>query len=285
MRWSSTGVRRSVPCRRRRRRRPRRRWPAGRGAGTRGSSRSARIGTAGRRRIRGSRPAAPCDGDLRFAPSAGTGSSDEFDGIPLAALDFYEALEADNSKTFWAAHKHLYESVKAPMLELTAELGPEFGVQAVSALSRRPVLRGQDPVQDPPGRLVRRVRAVPAGFGRWPVHRWRLLAVRPEEVADSAGQWMTSARGGAGEGRGGGGRAGLDIGGEPLTRVPRFTKDHPRADLLRHKTLTAGRDLAARLAGDAVRGADRRPGGIEPLVAWLRPSTAHSGRAEPRRPP
>ena len=50
-------------------------------------------------------------------------------GIPMTALDFYEALESDNSKSFWATHKQVYEAeVKAPMLELTSELGPEFGV-------------------------------------------------------------------------------------------------------------------------------------------------------------
>jgi uncharacterized protein (DUF2461 family) len=51
-----------------------------------------------------------------------------FTGIPTAALDFYEDLEADNSKAFWTAHKHIYEeSVRAPMEALAVELAPEFG--------------------------------------------------------------------------------------------------------------------------------------------------------------
>lgn len=51
-----------------------------------------------------------------------------FDGIPLAALDFYEDLENDNSKSFWTKHKHVYEeSVRAPLESLAAELAPEFG--------------------------------------------------------------------------------------------------------------------------------------------------------------
>ena len=50
----------------------------------------------------------------------------KFDGIPLAALDFYEDLEIDNSKSFWTAHKHVYdESVRAPLEALAAELEPE----------------------------------------------------------------------------------------------------------------------------------------------------------------
>jgi uncharacterized protein (DUF2461 family) len=51
-----------------------------------------------------------------------------FTGIPIAALDFYEDLEADNSKVFWTAHKHIYDdSVKAPIETLVLELADEFG--------------------------------------------------------------------------------------------------------------------------------------------------------------
>ena len=35
-----------------------------------------------------------------------------FAGFPFAGLDFYEDLEADNSKTFWAANKLLSLSKK-----------------------------------------------------------------------------------------------------------------------------------------------------------------------------
>ena len=55
-----------------------------------------------------------------------------FAGFPVAALDFYEDLETDNTKSFWEAHKRVYdESVKAPMMALTAELEPEFGAAKV----------------------------------------------------------------------------------------------------------------------------------------------------------
>ncbi len=51
-----------------------------------------------------------------------------FNGIPVAALDFYEDLETDNSKAFWTAHKQVYdEMVKAPLEALSAALAPEFG--------------------------------------------------------------------------------------------------------------------------------------------------------------
>jgi uncharacterized protein (TIGR02453 family) len=51
-----------------------------------------------------------------------------FSGWPEQALDFYEDLENDNSKSFWTAHKAIYdEAVLRPMTELTEELADEFG--------------------------------------------------------------------------------------------------------------------------------------------------------------
>ena len=51
-----------------------------------------------------------------------------FQGFPEQALEFYEGLEADNTKAYWADHRATYESsVKAPMQELLARLEPEFG--------------------------------------------------------------------------------------------------------------------------------------------------------------
>src|SRR5918994_3745810 len=52
----------------------------------------------------------------------------DFQGFPVAALDFYDDLEVDNTKSFWAKHKAVYDgSVKAPMVALCAALEPEFG--------------------------------------------------------------------------------------------------------------------------------------------------------------
>src|SRR5260221_7393535 len=51
-----------------------------------------------------------------------------FQGWPEEALDFYEGLEADNSKAYWIAHKAIYEEkVRGPMAELLEELEPDFG--------------------------------------------------------------------------------------------------------------------------------------------------------------
>src|SRR2546427_9074221 len=51
-----------------------------------------------------------------------------FRGWPAEALEFFEGLEADNSKSYWQANKAVYEQiVRAPMEELLAELEPEWG--------------------------------------------------------------------------------------------------------------------------------------------------------------
>ena len=51
-----------------------------------------------------------------------------FQGWPIEAVEFYEGLEADNSKVYWQDNKAVYDrQVKAPMEELLAELADEFG--------------------------------------------------------------------------------------------------------------------------------------------------------------
>ena len=51
-----------------------------------------------------------------------------FRGWPVEAVEFYEGLQADNSKPYWQDHKDVYEQcVRTPMEQLLAELAAEFG--------------------------------------------------------------------------------------------------------------------------------------------------------------
>jgi uncharacterized protein (TIGR02453 family) len=51
-----------------------------------------------------------------------------FAGWPGGAVEFFEDIEEDNTKSFWQAHIATYEAaVKRPMEELLVELEPEFG--------------------------------------------------------------------------------------------------------------------------------------------------------------
>ena len=51
-----------------------------------------------------------------------------FAGWPVEAVEFYEGLQADNSKVYWQRHREVYQTcVRAPMEQLLAELADEFG--------------------------------------------------------------------------------------------------------------------------------------------------------------
>lgn len=51
-----------------------------------------------------------------------------FTGWPVEGVEFYEGLQADNSKVYWQEYKAVYErDVRAPMEQLLAELADEFG--------------------------------------------------------------------------------------------------------------------------------------------------------------
>ena len=48
----------------------------------------------------------------------------EFSGFPVEALDFYDDLEMDNTKSYWEAHRPTYdEAVATPMKALVAGAG------------------------------------------------------------------------------------------------------------------------------------------------------------------
>src|ERR1044072_5060115 len=51
-----------------------------------------------------------------------------FRGWAADAIEFYEGLEADNTRAYWQDHKKEYEElVKGPMVELLVELAQEVG--------------------------------------------------------------------------------------------------------------------------------------------------------------
>ncbi len=206
----------------------------------------------------------------------------KFDGIPLAALDFYEDLEIDNSKSFWTAHKHVYdESVRAPLEALAAELEPKFG-PAKLFRPYRDVRFSKDktPYKTAQGAyfgdtaLYLQVSA--AGLfvagGYWQTSSAQVDRLRRAAADDVVGAELARVLAGVR-------RRKLDIHGEQLTRVPNgYPKDHPHADLLRYKTLTASRELGAPawLSTPAARTEILKAWrGITPLVAWLE---THVGR-------
>ncbi|KOS57047.1 MULTISPECIES: DUF2461 domain-containing protein [Rhodococcus] len=207
-----------------------------------------------------------------------------FTGFPVAALDFYEDLEADNSKPFWAAHKAVYDDcVRGPMLALLAELEPEFGA-GKAFRPHRDVRFSADksPYKTHQGGFVQ----TGPGVGFYVQIDAAGLRVAGGFYRGSSAQ-VAAFRAAVDDTRRGPRleplvrrlhRAGYEIGGERLKTRPRgVAEDHPRLDLLRHKSLTAARthpspewiDTPRTL--DEVRTAWRD---VRPLVEWLTAATA-----------
>ncbi|ANS26707.1 DUF2461 domain-containing protein [Rhodococcus opacus] len=202
-----------------------------------------------------------------------------FTGIPTAALDFYEDLEADNSKSFWTAHKSVYDdSVRAPMTALLAELESEFGAGKVFR-PYRDVRFSKDktPYKTHQGGFVETrpgvgyyVQIDAAGlfvaggfYSHTPVQVGRFRdAVDDDRKGRELVRLVKKVR-----------SSGFEIGGDTLKTRPRgVAEDHPRLDLMRHKSLTASRSylspdwIETPRAADEVRTAWRS---MRPLVDWL----------------
>jgi uncharacterized protein (TIGR02453 family) len=202
-----------------------------------------------------------------------------FTGIPLAALDFYEDLEDDNSRTFWLAHKDTYDvAVKRPMELLTAQLAPEFGeVKLFRPYRDVRFAKDKTPYKIQQGAVLGKGvgglylhvggAGLFVGGGVWslaPDQVHRLRAAVNEDISGRALVRVLATLE----------KAGLTVGGERVTRVPTgYAKDHARSNLLCHKAITAAREFGAPDWLDTPRTADEVAAAwrtIAPLNAWLR---------------
>jgi uncharacterized protein (TIGR02453 family) len=202
-----------------------------------------------------------------------------FSGFPVAALDFYDDLEVDNTRSFWEQHRAVYdEAVRAPMLALTAALAPEFGAAKVFrpyrdvrfAKDKTPFKTHQGafvPAGPSTGFYVEvSPRGVRTGAGFYRADPPQLAAYRAAVAHDLTGaqldQIVTGLRAG-----------GWDVGGDRLKTSPRgYDADHPRIDLLRHRSLYAGRSLGFEPVIHSPELLDRVRDdwrALQPLVAWL----------------
>jgi uncharacterized protein (TIGR02453 family) len=173
-------------------------------------------------------------------------ASRAFKGWKAEAVEFFEGLEADNSKAYWQAHKPDYDAlVLKPMQDLAADLAEEFG----EAHIMRPYRDIRFSPDKSPykthiaaeiggvGYVSFSANGLGAGSGYWmmandQLERYRRAVVdarsggRLEDVIaelEKKGYGVTSH--------------------EALKTAPRgYPKDHPRVDLLRKKGLAAWRE-------------------------------------------
>jgi uncharacterized protein (TIGR02453 family) len=209
-----------------------------------------------------------------------------FTGFPVAAFDFYDDLEADNSRSWWTAHRTTYdECVRAPILALGDTLAPEFG-EAKVYRPHRDVRFSKDktPYKTHQGAFVSVVDGVgfyvqvsAAGLltgAGWRPKGEQILRYR-EAVSGPQGAELADLVADAE-------RHGFGIDGDRLATRPRGTAPgHPREDLLRHKTLFAKREhgtpdwLSTPAAAGKVRDDWMK---LRPLVQWL---ADHVGPGDP----
>jgi uncharacterized protein (TIGR02453 family) len=217
-----------------------------------------------------------------------------FEGFPDEGLVFYEGLEADNSKTYWNAHKGAYgEHVRAPLQALVDELADEFGPAKVFR-PYRDVRFSHDktPYKTHQGAVVTREGNA---AGSWYVQisadglrvsggSWRLESDQVARYRRAVADQVQGPRLAAEVDRLR--AAGWAIEGDRLTRVPAgYSADDERIDLLKHKALHATRTwepqewLHTRRALDEVRTAWRD---VKTLNAWLADNVGATAK-EPRR--
>ncbi|WP_040782626.1 DUF2461 domain-containing protein [Nocardia pneumoniae] len=202
-----------------------------------------------------------------------------FAGFPLAGLDFYEDLEADNSKAFWTANKEIYDrAVKQPMTALVTELEPDFGPAKIFRPYRDVrFAKDKSPYKTAQGAVVRAAPGVGwyvqinagglfVGGGFYQGSPAQLAQLRATIHDDVRGPELVKILAKLTA-------AGFTIGGEQLKTKPKgYDADHPRIDLLRHKSLTCGKEFGAPAWLETPRAAKEVRAAWEtmrPLIEWL----------------
>ena len=217
----------------------------------------------------------------------------QFTGFPVAALDFYDDLEVDNTKSFWESHKDVYaESVKAPMQALCTTLEPEFGAAKIFRPYRDVrFAKDKTPYKTHQGAFVSAGPAigwyvqlspqgVRVGAGFYEAAGERLAAIRSAIDDDRSGpalrRILTKLE-----------KDDFEIGGETLKTSPRgYDNDHPRIGLLRHKQIIAGKPYGFEKVIhtpevlEMVRDDWRT---LKPLVTWLAKAVDGVPGPPPRR--
>jgi uncharacterized protein (TIGR02453 family) len=207
-----------------------------------------------------------------------------FTGFPRATFAWFAGLEADNSKAWFAAHRETYDNaVRGELEALLEELADELGGRVKLFRQHRDTRFSRDKspyktttygvIADRPdgeASLYAQLSAegLFAGTGYYQLATDQLTRFRAAVDDGAAGPQLERILGAVHA-------AGLESWGETLKTAPRgFPRDHPRAVLLRHKLLIAGRRMKPRarsgLGRDAVLGFTRDTwAACGPMTAWL----------------
>jgi len=164
-----------------------------------------------------------------------------FRGWPAEAIEFFEGLEADNTKAYWQDHKADYEkNVRGPMDELLAELAKDFGEGKVFrpyrdvrfSADKSPYKTNIAATVATGGYISLSSEGLGVGSGYYmpmpdQLERFR-AAVADNKTGPQLEKLVEASR-----------KAGLEVAGhDALKTAPKgYPKDHPRIELLRQKGL------------------------------------------------
>jgi uncharacterized protein (TIGR02453 family) len=172
-----------------------------------------------------------------------------FQGWTAEAIDFYDGLEEDNSRTYWQARKAVYEqAVLRPMEELLAEVEGQLGPGRIFrpyrdvrfSADKSPYKTAIAATIGGGGYIQFSAAGLAAGRGRYMMTPDQLQRYRQAVDAEPSGSDIARIVAAVGA-------AGLEVTcRERLKAGPRgFLRDHPRIDLLCMKGIVAWKQWPA----------------------------------------
>jgi uncharacterized protein (TIGR02453 family) len=195
--------------------------------------------------------------------------------FPDEAFTFYEGLSADNSKTYWNAHKDVYErAVREPMRELLEKLAPGFDAEVSMFRPYRDVRFSKDksPYKTAQGGFLEiapslgywmqlDAEGVMVGGGFHTQDREQTNRYRAAVDASSSGAELEAIAAKLA-------KAGYEIGGHKVATRPRgVPADHPRLDFMRREYVTVSRALDPSTVTAALVQKEWKK--VTPLVQWV----------------
>jgi uncharacterized protein (TIGR02453 family) len=213
-----------------------------------------------------------------------------FRGWPVEAIEFFEGLEADNSKDYWQRHKQVYdEQVRGPMEVLLADLEKEWGEGRIFrpyrdvrfSRDKSPYKTNIGAVLEGGGYIQLSSEGLGAGYGMWEMAPDQLERYR-EAVDDDASGKALERLAKTAEGKG------LTVMSHAaLKTAPKgYPKDHPRIELLRYKGLATWQEWPAGAWLGTKRAEDKLVAFLrasKPLGGWLKEHVGPSALPDPRR--
>jgi uncharacterized protein (TIGR02453 family) len=220
-----------------------------------------------------------------------------FEGFGPRVREWFEGLEADNSRAYFSAHRAFFEeSVRGQMAALLTELGDTFGGEVKLFRPNRDIRFSADksPYKTNTYGLLLGAEIAPAGLyasisadglvtgsGYHVMARDQLERYRERAADDRLGpeleQLLARAE-----------KQGLEIWGESLATAPRgYRTDHQRIGLLRRKSLALGARLEFGGHGigraDGLRFATRTWRAAASVTGWLEEHVGASALSAGRR--